>query len=231
MRNVKFLIVLLCVFVMGCVYSQLPKLPVSKEIREPYYSAVDILDPTGLDAIGSGVVVRYEKGEKTKVLTAFHVIDGHLANGMLVPVKLAFSEEIRFMRIIKVHKKWDLALLMSTSRERFRGVHAKIAEDYPVVGDKIIVIGNPMGHIRNVSQGILSKIINLGQYGIRYRTDADVIFGNSGGGMFNEDGELIGILTNGNFLNMGSGIDPDLILVPGSGSGASLETIKEFITM
>ena len=229
MRNVKFLIVLLCVFVMGCVYSQLPKFSVNKEIREPYYSAVNVLDYRGVDAIGSGVIVRYEKGEKTKVLTAFHVVDSYLANGMLVPVKLAFSEEIRFMRVIKVHKKWDLALLMSTTREKFRGVHAKIAEDSPLVGDKIIVIGNPMGHIRNVTEGVLSRIMNMGQYGIRYRTDADAIFGNSGGGMFNEDGELVGILTAGNFLNMGSGIDPDLILIPGSGSGTSLETIKEFL--
>ena len=231
MRNVKFLIVLLCVFVMGCVYSQLPKFPVSKEIRKPYYSAADIYDPSGSGVIGSGVIVSYERGEKTKVLTAFHVVDSHVERGMLVPVKLAFSEEIRFMKVIKMHKKWDLALLKSVTKEKFRGVSAEIADDDPLVGDDIFVVGKPMGKIRNVSKGVLGKIINMGKYGVRYRTDTDIIFGNSGGGFFNVDGELIGIATNIEILNFGTNYDPDLTVVPGGGLGTGLETIKEFMAM
>ena len=66
------------------------------------------------------------------------------------------------------------------------------------VGDWVLAIGNPFGLGGSVTAGILSarqRDINSGPYDDFLQTDASINRGNSGGPMFNMDGEVIGIAT------------------------------------
>jgi serine protease Do len=66
------------------------------------------------------------------------------------------------------------------------------------VGDWILAIGNPYGLENTVTVGIISargRVINAGPYDDFLQTDASIKRGNSGGPMFNVDGQVIGINT------------------------------------
>ena len=66
------------------------------------------------------------------------------------------------------------------------------------VGDWVMAIGNPFGLGNSVTAGILSargRDINSGPYDDFLQTDAPINRGNSGGPLFNMDGEVIGINT------------------------------------
>ncbi|MDE5548142.1 MAG: S1C family serine protease [Clostridia bacterium] len=74
------------------------------------------------------------------------------------------------------------------------------------VGETAIAIGNPEGEGISVTKGIVSvdnenialKIDNVARYYRSLRIDTSLYSGNSGGGLFNEKGELIGITNAGN---------------------------------
>lgn len=61
-------------------------------------------------------------------------------------------------------------------------------------GDPVIAVGNPSGYGRSVSDGVVSALHRL-MSGIWIQTSAPLCPGNSGGGIFNLDGELLGINT------------------------------------
>jgi serine protease Do len=70
--------------------------------------------------------------------------------------------------------------------------------DVARVGDWVLAIGNPFGLGGSVTAGILSarqRDINSGPYDDYLQTDAPINRGNSGGPMFNMDGQVIGINT------------------------------------
>lgn len=69
----------------------------------------------------------------------------------------------------------------------------KIRESKDVkVGEAVYAIGNPEGLEKSISQGIISnKRKDRGGYVLQ--TDATVSFGSSGGGLFDQNGDLIGI--------------------------------------
>ncbi len=92
-------------------------------------------------------------------------------------------------------KKTDLALLKVESKKPLPAI-AFGDSDKARVGDWILAIGNPFGLGGTVTAGILSaraRDINSGPYDDYLQTDAPINRGNSGGPMFNMDGEVIGI--------------------------------------
>jgi serine protease Do len=94
-------------------------------------------------------------------------------------------------------KKTDLALLKVTPKKSLAAV-AWGDSDKVRVGDWIMAIGNPFGLGGTVTTGIISaraRDINSGPYDDYLQTDAPINRGNSGGPMFNMDGEVIGINT------------------------------------
>src|SRR4029434_10536860 len=66
------------------------------------------------------------------------------------------------------------------------------------VGDWVMAIGNPFGLGGSVTVGIISatrRDINAGPYDDFLQTDAAINRGNSGGPLFNMDGQVIGVNT------------------------------------
>ncbi len=99
--------------------------------------------------------------------------------------------------IIGYDPKTDLALL----KVNFDGDLPAASfgnSDASRVGDWIVAIGNPFGLGGTVTAGIISargRDINSGPYDEYIQTDASINRGNSGGPMFNLDGDVVGINT------------------------------------
>ncbi|MBI1272676.1 MAG: Do family serine endopeptidase [Alphaproteobacteria bacterium] len=94
-------------------------------------------------------------------------------------------------------KKTDLALLKVKPKKKLQAVQWGDS-DKMRVGDPVLAIGNPFGLGGTVTAGIISaraRDINSGPYDDYLQTDASINRGNSGGPMFNLDGEVIGINT------------------------------------
>jgi serine protease Do len=94
-------------------------------------------------------------------------------------------------------KKTDLALLKVETKKPLPAV-AWGDSDKVRVGDWIIAIGDPYGLGGTVTAGIISaraRDIQSGPYDEYLQTDAPINRGNSGGPMFNMDGEVVGVNT------------------------------------
>ena len=80
--------------------------------------------------------------------------------------------------------------ISNTSNTKFKPV--KIASKSPRIGEECFAIGNPRGLVQTLSKGIVSNLRD-----IHVQTTAQITFGSSGGALFNEYGEVIGITTGG----------------------------------
>ena len=91
----------------------------------------------------------------------------------------------------------DIAVLQLESKEEF--IPVKFGDsDKARIGDWVIAIGNPFGLGGTVTSGIISarnRSIGLSRYEDYIQTDASINSGNSGGPLFNMDGNVIGINT------------------------------------
>lgn len=142
------------------------------------------------ESIGSGVLIS-NKGE---ILTAAHVVNV----AEKVTVKFLNGEEIP-AKVIRSAPVADIALLKLSWMPKEYEV-AKIGDSDKVsVGQQIIILGAPYGLEHSLSAGYISGkqkqktrtsgfVIN--EY---FQTDASINQGNSGGPMFNLQGEVIGI--------------------------------------
>jgi serine protease Do len=100
-------------------------------------------------------------------------------------------------KIIGRDTKTDLALLKVEPKSPLPAVPWGNS-DKSRVGDWVVAIGNPFGLGGTVTAGIISarkRDINSGPYDSYLQTDASINRGNSGGPMFNLNGEVIGVNT------------------------------------
>src|SRR6202789_574107 len=99
--------------------------------------------------------------------------------------------------VVGKDKKTDLALLKVTTKKTLPSVGVGDS-DKARVGDWIIAIGDPYGLGGTVTAGIISaraRDINSGPYDEYLQTDAPINRGNSGGPMFDMDGNVVGVNT------------------------------------
>ena len=139
-------------------------------------------------ALGSGFIV----DEKGIVVTNNHVIQG--AEDIVVRVN--GDKEFK-AKVIGADPGMDIAVLQMETDEKF--VPVKFGDsDKARIGDWVIAIGNPFGFGGTVTSGIISarnRSIGLSRYEDFIQTDASINQGNSGGPLFNMDGDVIGINT------------------------------------
>jgi len=155
----------------------------------------DFLDRNGPDggpprrssALGSGFVI----SEDGFIVTNNHVIEQ--ADEIRVEF---FSGEELVADVVGTDPNTDLALLKVEADEALPAVGWGDS-DAARVGDWVMAMGNPLGQGFSVSAGIVSARGRAlsGSYDDYIQTDAAINRGNSGGPLFNMDGEVIGVNT------------------------------------
>ena len=116
-------------------------------------------------------------------------------------ITVIFSDEKRrTAKLLGRDAKTDLAILQVEKEEGDGDLpFVKLGDsDKSRVGDWVMAIGNPFGLGGSVTAGIISarsRNINAGPYDDFIQTDASINRGNSGGPLFNMDGEVIGVNT------------------------------------
>ena len=139
-------------------------------------------------ALGSGFII----DEKGIVITNNHVIKD--ADDILVRVN---GDKEYEATIIGTDPLSDIAVLQIKSKDKFLPVNFGNS-DKSRIGDWVIAIGNPFGLGGTVTAGIISarnRNIGMTRYEDFIQTDASINQGNSGGPLFNMNGDVIGINT------------------------------------
>lgn len=138
-------------------------------------------------ATGSGVVVTTQG----HVVTNYHVIEGAsdvqvLSQGRYLKTEIVGYDELTDLAVLRVMEDIELPAVKMGDMSDVR------------VGDWAIVIGNPLGKqfADTVTVGVVSALnreLESSSIVKMLQTDAAINSGNSGGGLFNTRGELIGI--------------------------------------
>jgi serine protease Do len=173
----------------------LPKVPKGapfEEFFEDFFNRKGGRGPSErkVTAQGSGFVV---DGKEGLIVTNNHVIEG----ADEIVVNFSDGSKLKVDRILGKDTKTDLALLKVTPKKPLAEAAFGSSERLKV-GDWVMAIGNPFGLGGSVSVGIISakqRDINTGPYDDFLQTDAAINKGNSGGPLFNMDGEVIGVNT------------------------------------
>jgi serine protease Do len=140
-------------------------------------------------SLGSGFIIDAENGY---IITNNHVVKNAdeiritLHDDSTIPAKIVGRDE-----------KIDIAVLQIDTKKTLHAVKFGNSDEKRV-GDWIVAIGNPFGLGGTVTSGIISarqRDINSGPYDDYLQTDASINRGNSGGPMFDLDGNVIGINT------------------------------------
>jgi serine protease Do len=142
-----------------------------------------------VSSLGSGFVI----DPSGLIVTNNHVIEG--ADEIII--NFTDGSKLKVVKVLGHDSKTDLALLKVEPKQPLKAVtfgdSAKMR-----VGDWVMAIGNPFGLGGTVTVGIISakkRDINAGPYDDFLQTDAAINRGNSGGPLFNMDGEVIGVNT------------------------------------
>lgn len=139
-------------------------------------------------SLGSGFII----GEDGYIVTNNHVIE------KADEIKIIFSDNTEATgKIVGRDVKTDIALLKVEVDHKLKAITWGDSDNVRV-GDWVVAIGNPFGLGGSVSAGIISaraRDINVGPFDDFLQTDAAINRGNSGGPLFNTEGEVVGINT------------------------------------
>ena len=156
--------------------------------------------PRRSSALGSGFVI----SEDGFIVTNNHVIEG--ADEIMIEFFEGFELPAT---LVGTDKNTDIALLKVDSDKPLNFVSFGDS-DIVRVGEWVMAMGNPLGQGFSVSAGIVSARNRAlsGTYDDYIQTDAAINRGNSGGPLFNMDGEVVGVNTailspNGGSIGIG----------------------------
>ncbi len=175
--------------------------------------AIDPLTGGSQSGLGSGILV-----EDNQILTAAHVID----TASIINVKFQ-DDEIIPATVVSSIENSDVALL-KLAKAPTNAKEAILADsDKTKIGEPVFIIGAPFGISQTLSIGHLSGRMQRGLMAggtpIEFlQTDTAINTGNSGGPMFNQYGEVIGIVSF--ILSKSGGFD-------GIGFASSINTAKQ----
>jgi serine protease Do len=166
----------------------MPDLPPDSPLQDLFkdYLSKNKNVPHHVTALGSGFII----DPSGLIVTNNHVIDDAeeitvtLNDGTSLPAKLVGRDP-----------KTDLALVKVTPTKPLPAAHFGDS-DHAHVGDWVIAIGNPFGLGSTVTAGIVSarnRDIASGPYDDFIQTDAPINRGNSGGPLFDMDGNVVGV--------------------------------------
>jgi serine protease Do len=199
----------------GVPLPRVPKGAPFEEFFEDFFNRKNGRSPADrkVSSLGSGFVI---DGKEGLVVTNNHVIEG--ADEIIV--NFHDGAKLKVEKVLGKDTKTDLALLKVSPKKALPSVafgpSAKMR-----VGDWVMAIGNPFGLGGSVTVGIISakqRDINSGPYDDYLQTDAAINKGNSGGPLFNMDGEVIGVNTaiispTGGSIGIGFAVPSDTAMV------------------
>ncbi len=165
--------------------------------------------PRRSSALGSGFVI----SEDGFIVTNNHVIEG------ADEITIEFFEGFELpATLIGTDPNTDIALLKVEADEPLKFVQFGDSNTMRV-GDWVMAMGNPLGQGFSVSAGIVSARNRAlsGTYDDYIQTDAAINRGNSGGPLFNMDGDVIGVNTailspNGGSIGIGFSMASNVVL-------------------
>ena len=172
-----------------------------------------------VNSLGSGFVI----DPSGIIVTNNHVI----ADADEIEVNFPDGSKLK-AEVIGKDAKTDIALLRVKSDKPLKAV--PLGDSNKIrVGDWVMAIGNPFGLGGTVTVGIVSarnRDINSGPYDDFIQTDAAINRGNSGGPLFNMDGQVIGINTaiispTGGSIGIG-------FAIPAATAMSVIEQLREF---
>jgi len=138
--------------------------------------------------LGSGTIL----GRKGYVLTAAHVTRIAEKDPCNIAIKTG-EEEVESCVVAKTDKARDLALLYCEGLKGHEGI-TRVAKKSPRLGDFIFTVAGPIGLPLVYTEGHVSLLNEAkGKFWINLLSGP----GASGGGMFNEDKELVGVIQMG----------------------------------
>jgi serine protease Do len=178
-------------------------------------------DQRKVSSLGSGFVI---DGKEGLIVTNNHVIDG--ADEIII--NFHDGSKLKVDRVLGKDTKTDLALLKVTPKKPLAQVVFGSSTTLKV-GDWVMAIGNPFGLGGSVTVGIISakqRDISSGPYDEYLQTDASINKGNSGGPLFNMDGDVVGVNTaiispTGGSIGIGFAVPSDTAL-------AVVDQLREF---
>lgn len=163
-----------------------------RELAEEFGEGVVLIEtPSGL---GSGFIVH----ASGFCVTNYHVVEKETRIAATIFHRGSTGEfnrrRIDDVRIIALNPFFDLALLQLPAQKDLAFRPVSLAKERELQdGEDVFAIGNPLGLVRSISQGIISTK-NRNVKGLVYiQTTADINPGNSGGPLFNSRGEVIGV--------------------------------------
>lgn len=143
-------------------------------------SVVQIVGPSGT---GSGIVI----STNGLVITNAHVVDRYPTLQVRMPSGLSYQGIV-----VGLDEKVDIALIQLRDTRELKPVVLGNS-DTLAVGDEVIAMGFPFGS-PTLTKGIVSRKF-IEEEVERIQTDAALNPGNSGGPLFNRDGQLVGVNT------------------------------------
>ena len=149
-------------------------------------------NPGGREAqsLGSGFIIDAAEGiivTNNHVIADADTIEINFTDGSKLPATLVGTDTKTDIAVLKVDPKGKMLKQVNFG-----------SSDAIRVGDWVMAIGNPYGFGGTVTVGIVSarnRNISSGPYDDYIQTDAAINRGNSGGPLFNMDGEVVGINT------------------------------------
>jgi serine protease Do len=169
--------------------AEMPQFPPGSPFEEFFKNFGENNRQRKAQSLGSGFII----DAKGIVVTNHHVIEN------AEEIRVILADETSFTaKVLGQDKKTDIAILKIEPGDTKLAAVAFGDSDSLRVGDWVLAIGNPFGLGGTVTAGIVSAFgrdIGNGPYDDFIQTDASINRGNSGGPLFNTEGEVIGINT------------------------------------
>jgi serine protease Do len=162
---------------------------VRKDVSKPVpalMAAAPGPDPIIKSYVGSGFII----DPSGVIITNYHVVEG----AFLVTVMLSDGTKLP-ARVVAGSREADLAVLNVAAGRKLPALHWGDSEKVEV-GDQVFIAGNPFGLGTSVSDGIISAVnrdMQNSPFDDYLQTDAAINHGNSGGPMFDMQGNVIGV--------------------------------------
>jgi serine protease Do len=165
--------------------------------------------PAPRQGLGSGFIT----SKDGQIVTNHHVVEGaetvtvKLSDGRSFEATVVGSDPMTDIAVLKIDADIDLPFVDFGTSEGLR------------VGDEVVAVGNPFGLGGTVTSGIISALsrdIQSGPFDDFIQTDAAINRGNSGGPLFNNAGDVIGVNTaiispGGGSVGIGFAVPSDLV--------------------